>query len=141
MGLVILFIAIGLVSTVATATPTTHMDRWLQDVTSTSETVRIKALNALGQSGDRRALQPLLTALRDANPSIQQHAKAALKKLAQTLDQTYRHLAEWINTWLIIIGGYSAPPPPVERTLHNADGIYLKTEWICCPDSSGTKTS
>lgn len=118
LALVTLLVGMGLQIGVATAAPTPTIDRWIQDANSTSETVRIQALKALGQSGDRRALQPLLTASRDANPSIQQHAIEALKKLAQTLDKAYSGLVRWINTWLITIGAYTAPPLPVERTQH-----------------------
>jgi hypothetical protein len=88
----------------------------VRDATSGSESERLQALKALGQSGDPRALQPLLAAVRDDNPTIRDCARAALQTLADTLRGLYRVVAKWIDTFLITLGAYTSPPPPVETT-------------------------
>lgn len=88
----------------------------IRDATSGSESERLQALKALGQSGDPRALQTLLTAARDDNATIRDCARAALQTLSDTLHGLYRVVAEWIDTFLIALGAYTSPPPPVETT-------------------------
>ena len=95
------------------------LDRLLRDATSASLQVRQQALEALGSSGDLRALQPLLVALQDDNPTLRQCAAAALRTLARALQGAYQAVARWIDTLIIALGGTPAPEPPiVERTLN-----------------------
>ena len=100
-----------------------HLDRLIQDAASGSESVRLHAIDALGQSDDPRALKPLLTALRDANPTIRERAHHALQTLSQTLRKIHHSIARWIDTWLITLDSYLAPPLQVERTQHKARGL------------------
>jgi HEAT repeat protein len=94
------------------------MDRLIRDATSAPLPVRQQALQALGNSGDLRALQPLLVALQDDNPTIRQCAKSALQTLARTLQSAYQVVAQWIESLIIALGGTPAPEPPVvEKTL------------------------
>lgn len=94
------------------------IDRFIQDARSASPLVRQHALEALGNSGDPRALQPLLAALHDDSPSIRQCAVAALRVLSRTLKGVYRMMARWIDNLIITLGGDPAPNPPVvEKTL------------------------
>ena len=89
------------------------------DAATGSQEVRLRALQALGNSGDIRALQPLLTALDDRDPTIRSHAIAALRALARTLDGIYRTIAQWINTLVASLQIHTSPPPPeVEHTRH-----------------------
>ena len=48
---------------------------------SSSDKERISAVTALGRLGDKRALRPLVTALRDSSPMVRAIAAAALGKL------------------------------------------------------------
>jgi HEAT repeat protein len=92
------------------------IDRLIRDATSGSTTQRLQAVEALGQSGDLRALQPLLDLLHDVDPSIRQRALDALQTLTQSLRQLYTHLAQWIDHLLLRLNIYLAPEPPIERT-------------------------
>lgn len=92
------------------------IERLIRDATSASGAKRLQAVEALGDSGDLRALQPLLGLLHDADPSIREHALEALQTLTQSLRQIYAHLAQWIDSLLLRLDIYLAPEPPVERT-------------------------
>jgi hypothetical protein len=93
------------------------INRFIQDATSASPRVRQQALEALGNSGDPRALQPLLVALHDDSPTIRQYAVAALRALSRTLKGVYHIMARWIDNLIISLGGDPAPNPPVaEKT-------------------------
>ncbi len=94
------------------------IERWIRDAASASEPERLQALEALGKSGDLRALQPLLQALHDANPTIRERATAALHTLRRTLSDLYYKIAQWIEELLITWGAYTSPAPPVESTRH-----------------------
>ena len=94
------------------------IDRFIQDATSASPRMRQQALEALGNSGDPRALQPLLAALHDDSPTIRQCAVAALRALSRTLKGVYRIMARWIDNLIITLGGEpSSQPPVVEKTV------------------------
>lgn len=94
-------------------------NRLRHDATSGSQEIRLQALQALGNSGDIRALAALLTALDDQDPTIRSCAVAALRALARTLDGIYRTVAQWINTLVASLQIHTSPPPPeVERTKH-----------------------
>ena len=96
-----------------------EIDRLVRDATSGSPQVRQQALKALGQSGDLRALQPLLAALRDDEPTIRDCAIAALQALARGLKAVYHTVAVWVEELLISLGVTSSPSPPaVEWTRH-----------------------
>ena len=92
------------------------IERLIQDAASASVAKRLQAVDALGQSGDLRALQPLLNLLDDVNPSVREQAMQALQTLAKRLRQIYSHLAQWIDSLLLQFDIYLAPDPPVERT-------------------------
>jgi HEAT repeat protein len=81
--------------------------------------VRLQALQALGKSGDIRALPPLLAAIKDQNATIREYAVAALRVLAQTLHSVYRAVTQWIREWLATLPNALAPPSPdIEWTRH-----------------------
>ncbi|PON14859.1 hypothetical protein C2W62_26870 [Candidatus Entotheonella serta] len=97
------------------------IERLIQDATGTTGVTpvkRIQAVKALGNSGDLRALSPLLGLLDDVDPSIRKHAIEALQMLTQRLKQIYTHLAQWIDNLLLRLDIYLAPEPPIERTQH-----------------------
>ncbi len=106
-------VMVGLLASPAVAEP---MERLIRDATSASGVKRLQAVEALGSSGDLRALQPLLGLLDDADPTVRGHALKALQTLTQSLRQIYAHLAQWIDSLLLRFDIYLAPKPPVERT-------------------------
>ena len=90
----------------------------VHEATSGSQSERLEALKTLGDSGDPRALQPLLTAVRDDDPTIRDCAQAALQALSDSLHGLYRVVAKWIDTFLITLGAYTSPSLPVEDTTY-----------------------
>jgi hypothetical protein len=95
------------------------IDRLIHDATSGSQQERLQALQALGNSGDPRALQPLLAALEDADPTIRDGAIVALQLLVRTLRGLYHTIAQWIKELLVDLGIFPSPPPPeAEWTRH-----------------------
>jgi hypothetical protein len=92
-----------------------HVERLIQDAISASGSKRLQAVEALGHSGDLRALQPLLDLLHDGDPSIREQASKALRTLAQNLRQIYTHLVQWIDSLLLRLDIYLAPDPPIEQ--------------------------
>ena len=97
-----------------------EIDRLTTEATTGSYEVRLQALNALGKSGDMRALPPLLAAVKDQYATIRDQAIAALRALTQTLHGVYRAVAQWIKELLATLPSVLAPPPPpdVEWTRH-----------------------
>ena len=95
------------------------IDRLVHDATSGSRQERLQAFRALGNSGDPRALQPLLAALEDGDSTIRDGAIAALQSLVRTLKGLYHTIAQWIEELLVTLGVSPSPPPPeVEWTRH-----------------------
>jgi hypothetical protein len=92
-----------------------HVERLIQDAISASGSKRLQAVEALGHSGDLRALQPLLDLLHDVDPSVREQASKALRTLVQSLRQIYTHLAQWIDSLLLWLDIYLAPDPPIEQ--------------------------
>ena len=95
------------------------IERWLRDASSPKLQVRLQALRALGESGDIRAVKPLLTALHDDNSTIRECAVAALRSLVLALQGAYDTVVQWIEGLLATLGGSTTtapPPPPVEKT-------------------------
>jgi hypothetical protein len=104
-----LFAAVALASIAAPA-PTTafaETDRIAELSTtlssSSSDKERISAVTALGRLGDKRALRPLVTALRDDNPTVRAIAAAALGKL-----------------------GHRASMPALREATHDPDAVVRK---------------
>ncbi len=106
-------ISTGFSARSAAAEPMAHL---IRDAHSASGAKRLQAVEALGKSGDLRALQPLLGLLHDADPSIRDYALKALNALTQSLRQIYTHLAQWIDNLRLRLEMDLAPEPPVERT-------------------------
>ncbi len=115
----IAIVSVALVPGFAMAEPEPMaIERLIQDATGATGAKRLQAVEALGNSGDLRALQPLLDLLHDVDPSIREHAIEALQTLTQRLRQVYTHLAQWIDSLLLRLDIYLAPEPLVERTQH-----------------------
>ena len=96
-----------------------ELEGWLRDATSPVLHTRLQALRALGDSGDIRAVRPLLIALQDDNVTIRDCAAAALRSLVRAIQGLYATVAQWIEELLATLEqSTTAPPPPVEKTWH-----------------------
>jgi HEAT repeat protein len=89
----------------------------INDLRSADTQTRLKAIKGLGESGDIRALSPLLKALHDERGVVRQHAIAALQRLAQTLDEVYIIVKRWLQA---LIHQLRHDPP---------DGVITATQW------------
>jgi hypothetical protein len=115
LGVLCLVLALGVVVPSVTAD---EVDRWLHEATSTSPQIRLQALQALGRSGDIRALPPLLAALHDNDPTLRSCAIDALRSLARSLQGLYRTVAQWVEELLVTLGVTTPPEPPTEWVQH-----------------------
>ena len=59
---------------------------------------RIMAIQRLGESGDIRAVQPLLAALNDENARVRTYAIEALQRLVSILDEVHGIVKRWLQT-------------------------------------------
>jgi HEAT repeat protein len=110
---------IGFILGLSSVASANDIERWLRDAASPVPQVRLQALRALGDSGDIRAVPPLLTALRDDNSTIRDCAVAALRSLARALQGIYDTIAQWIAGLLTSLDeSTTAPSPLVEKTQH-----------------------
>jgi HEAT repeats len=57
----------------------------------------LQAITELGESGDIRAVSPLLDALRDERDVVRQSAAEALQHLVQALDDVYIVVKRWLQ--------------------------------------------
>ncbi len=58
---------------------------------------RIMAIQRLGESGDIRAVQPLLAALNDENALVRTYAIEALQRLVSILDDVHGIVKRWLQ--------------------------------------------
>ena len=70
----------------------------LDDLTSPEMDTRLKALKSLGESGEIRAVPPLIAALNDEHTVIRQYAAEALQNLARILDDAYVAVKRWLQS-------------------------------------------
>jgi hypothetical protein len=78
-----------------------HADRLqplLDDMASADMDTRLKAITSLGESGEIRAVPPLIAALNDEHEVIRQYAAKALQNLARVLDDTYVVVKRWLQS-------------------------------------------
>ena len=94
------------------------IDQYIKDAASGSQAERLLALDALGSSGELRALPALVAAAQDPDPTIRERARLALQTLVDRLRGMYQTVAQWIDTFLVTLGWHTSPPLPVEKTQH-----------------------
>jgi hypothetical protein len=70
----------------------------INDARSADPAVALKAIKGLGESGDIRAVPPLLAALRDDRGAVRQYAVEALQHLVRTLDSVYIVAKRWLQS-------------------------------------------
>ena len=89
----------------------------IDDLTSADTETTLKAIKGLGESGDIRAVSPLLTALRDERGVVRQYAVEALQRLVRTLDKAYIVVKRWRQS---LINQLRHDPP---------DGVITAARW------------
>lgn len=70
----------------------------INDLQSVDTETALKAIKGLGESGDIRAVPPLLAALRDERGVVRQYAIEALQHLVRTLDKVYLVAKRWLQS-------------------------------------------
>ena len=70
----------------------------LNDLRSADTETTLKAIKGLGESGDIRAVPPLLAASRDARDVVRQYAIEALQHLVRSLDSVYLVAKRWLQS-------------------------------------------
>ncbi|HXH14494.1 MAG TPA: HEAT repeat domain-containing protein [Alphaproteobacteria bacterium] len=73
------------------------IDALIQDLRTGDETTRIRAVVALGDSADPKAVGALQEALHDESRLVRQYALHALKDLLQILERTSRLVTRWLH--------------------------------------------
>jgi HEAT repeat protein len=72
----------------------------VQDLKTGDEATRVRAVLALGHSGDPHAVEVLRQAVHDESPLVRQHALQALKHLLLSLAHTSRLVTHWLHELL-----------------------------------------
>jgi HEAT repeats len=70
----------------------------INDLKSKDMDITLRAIKGLGESGDLRAVSPLLDALHDERGVVRQYAVEALQHLVQTLDEVYIVVKRWLQS-------------------------------------------
>jgi HEAT repeat protein len=70
----------------------------INDLKSADTETVLKAVKGLGESGDIRAVPPLLGALRDERDVVRQYAVEALQQLVRALDDVYMVAKRWLQS-------------------------------------------
>jgi hypothetical protein len=76
------------------------MEPLVHDLRTGYETTRVRAVLALGHSGDPQAVDVLRHALHDESPLVRKHALEALKHLLLTLAHASRLVTHWLHELL-----------------------------------------
>ena len=75
-----------------------ELKRFVDDLKSADAQTRTMAIQRLGESGDIRAVQPLLAALSDENALVRKYALDALQRLVSVLDDIHGVVKRWLQT-------------------------------------------
>lgn len=76
------------------------IDALIQDLKNGDESTRIRAVVALGQSGDPQAVEVLREAMHDESQLVRKYALYALRDLLQVLERTSRLVTRWLHDLL-----------------------------------------
>jgi HEAT repeat protein len=72
----------------------------VHDLRTGDEATRVRAVLALGHSGDPQAVEVVREAFHDESPRVKQYARHALKQLLLRLAQTSRLVTQWLDALL-----------------------------------------
>ena len=72
----------------------------VHDLRTGDEATRVRAVLALGHSGEAQAVEVLREAFHDESPRVRQYARHAFKQLLLRLAQTSRLVTQWLDDLL-----------------------------------------
>jgi HEAT repeat protein len=75
-----------------------RLQSWIDDLQSANTATKLSAIKGLGESGDIRAVPPLVEALGDERDVVRQHAVEALQHLVIVLDDVYSIVKRWVQS-------------------------------------------
>ena len=89
----------------------------IDDLNSADTETALNAIKGLGESGDIRAVPPLLKALHDEHSVVRQYTVEALQHLVRTLDDVYIVVKRWLQSL-------------INQLRHDpTDGVITATQW------------
>jgi HEAT repeat protein len=118
---------------------TRALDRWVRDLHRTRYAPRIRAIQALGEVGDERALDELLEALGDDDPDVVRAASRAVlvrdrdyasERLAEALSSPNRRIAETAAAVLVGMGEEALEPLVSRLSSLDAQARRLAVEGL-----------
>ena len=88
----------------------------VHDLRTGDEATRVRAVLALGHSGEAHAVEVLREAFHDESPRVRQYARHAIKQILLRLAQTSRLVTQWLDD---LLERWEEPhvitvPPPTE---------------------------
>lgn len=72
----------------------------VHDLRTGDEATRVRAVLALGHSGEAHAVEVLREAFHDESPRVRQYARHAIKQILLRLAQTSRLVTQWLDALL-----------------------------------------
>lgn len=89
----------------------------IDDLNSADTETTLNAIKGLGESGDIRAVSPLLKALHDERSVVRRYTVEALQRLVRTLDDVYIVVKRWLQSL-------------INQLRHDPiDGVITATQW------------
>jgi HEAT repeat protein len=95
---ILIFLAALLLTHITGPADADQLRPLIDDLQSVETETALKAIKGLGESGDIRAVPPLLAAVRDERGVVRQYAVEALQHLVRTLDKVYFVAKRWLQS-------------------------------------------
>jgi HEAT repeat protein len=95
---ILIFLAALLLTHITGPADADQLRPLIDDLQSVETETALKTIKGLGESGDIRAVPPLLAALRDERGVVRQYAVEALQHLVRTLDKVYFVAKRWLQS-------------------------------------------
>jgi HEAT repeat protein len=95
---ILIFLAALLLTHITGPADADQLRPLIDDLQSVETETALKVIKGLGESGDIRAVPPLLAALRDERGVVRQYAVEALQYLVRTLDKVYFVAKRWLQS-------------------------------------------
>jgi len=95
---ILVFLAALLLTHITPPADADQLRPLVNDLQSVDTETALKEIKGLGESGDIRAVPPLLAALRDERGVVRQYAVEALQHLVRTLDKVHLVAKRWLQS-------------------------------------------
>jgi HEAT repeat protein len=112
-----IFLAALLVTHTSALADVDQLRPLIDELTSADTETTLNAIKGLGESGDIRAIPPLLKVLHDKRGVVRQYAVEALQRLVRTLDDVYIVVRRWLQS---LLNELRHDPP---------DGVITAARW------------